>query len=391
MRYEVPNYRLKELIKMIKRAQGKGANISFRIIREFEKEFEIVVNDSASRTADSVKVMTTCSEIEINGEYKENGWEFVATIEHTPNGNIIRCINSEYEKSIPSKYLTCGPECEHCHTIRSRKDTYLVYNSENKEFKQVGKTCLLDFTKGLTPETCEAFAGVFDFCASCKELDGEEFMSGFSTSPDFGFSSENAKKLAYGIVKKFGYEKSDTPYSSAKKLTDCIFNRKSINDLGIKPATDEEIKAVDTYADSIYDGESGYMRNAKLAWLNNMTSARDFALICSFVSVYFRKMQQLAKEKVARETTNYVGNIGDKITVDVANYRCLYNKYTRISNYNSAISYIYEIIGKDGNTYIWSSSNKLEGDIKQVIGTIKDHKEYKGVKQTVLTRCKVIM
>ena len=42
-----------------------------------------------------------------------------------------------------------------------------------------------------------------------------------------------------------------------------------------------------------------------------------------------------------------------------------------------------------GNEFIWSTSSKSwnVGDVKHIRATIKDYKLYKGVKQTVLTRC----
>lgn len=381
MKYEVPAYRLEKLTKLIKRAQNKGGNISFNVLDAFDKKLKIIVNDDATRTAYSVPIIAKFYNVEIDGEYKINCWQFVATLEHNDNGNIIRCINSEFENKIPSKYLTSGCYCEHCHTIRDRKDTYLIYNENDNEFKQVGKTCLLDYTNGLTPETCSAFANVFNYCASINDgIDNDDIFSSLtSNSPDLGFYNNSVKKIAYSIVKRFGYIKEST----SRQISEVL-----MGDKYIEPASDEEIEKVDEFAQSITD-EYDYMRNAKLAWLNSRASYRDFALIGSFVSVYLKNLARLEKEAKARKTTNYVGNIGDKIIVDVASYRVLYTKTLQVSYYNTSVSYVYEIIDTNGNTYIWSSSKELGEGIKQIVGTIKDHKEYKGTKQTIITRCKV--
>ena len=44
----------------------------------------------------------------------------------------------------------------------------------------------------------------------------------------------------------------------------------------------------------------------------------------------------------------------------------------------------------DGNCYIWTTSAKSwEPDTEHhIVGTVKDHKQYKGMKQTILTRCR---
>jgi hypothetical protein len=47
---------------------------------------------------------------------------------------------------------------------------------------------------------------------------------------------------------------------------------------------------------------------------------------------------------------------------------------------------------KEGNVYIWKTGKDMEKDgaeNKTLVGTLKEHNEYKGVKQNVLTRCKI--
>lgn len=55
-------------------------------------------------------------------------------------------------------------------------------------------------------------------------------------------------------------------------------------------------------------------------------------------------------------------------------------------------SYLHTMSDSDDNVYIWSTSSRKLDKHKtyRLKGTIKDHKEYNGVKQTVLTRCSVI-
>ena len=57
-------------------------------------------------------------------------------------------------------------------------------------------------------------------------------------------------------------------------------------------------------------------------------------------------------------------------------------------------------VDDDGNVYVWKTSKDMgycvngywqefeKGSRLTLTGKIKDHKEYKGVKQTMLTRCK---
>jgi hypothetical protein len=98
--------------------------------------------------------------LEVEGTAIVSGWEFVATLEHTPDGNIVRTYNNDF--NIPERYLTSKSVCEHCGTNRKRKDTYLVRNVETMEYKQVGKSCLRDYTKGMSAEFVSTFWSAFD-------------------------------------------------------------------------------------------------------------------------------------------------------------------------------------------------------------------------------------
>lgn len=81
--------------------------------------------------------------------------------------------------------------------------------------------------------------------------------------------------------------------------------------------------------------------------------------------------------------SQYQGNIGDRIVVEVTVTKALHlNGY-----YGPSTMHIMN--DADGNEYVWTTAAKswAEGSVKTIRGTIKDHKEYKNTKQTVLTRC----
>ena len=151
-KYLIPTSEIENLTKKINSIKNKGADIVFEVGNEVVREYT---------PEHGPKMGIKCLEVEIEGEYKINDWTFVGTIEHGSSGNIIRSFDTSLEGKIPSKYRTIGQECEHCHKIRDRKDTYLVYNDKTNEFKQVGKTCLMGYTNGLSAEFCARLVDVF--------------------------------------------------------------------------------------------------------------------------------------------------------------------------------------------------------------------------------------
>lgn len=82
----------------------------------------------------------------------------------------------------------------------------------------------------------------------------------------------------------------------------------------------------------------------------------------------------------------FVGEIGDRIEFELKIKKAI----TLTGMYGISTMHVME--DENGNTFIWTTASKtLEvGTTYRMKGTIKDHKEYKGVKQTVLTRCTLL-
>ena len=56
--------------------------------------------------------------------------------------------------------------------------------------------------------------------------------------------------------------------------------------------------------------------------------------------------------------------------------------------------WLVKFVSVDGNVFMWraSSLNALPDDfaeIKKITGTVKNHDEFRGIKQTFINRCKV--
>lgn len=377
--YIIPTFKLDNLQKQINHIKNKGVDVTFNISSPYKKKVSPL---------SYIEVV----DVGVEGKYKINGWEFVATVEHTDHGNIIRRAPGMEDVQIPEKYKTIGQECEHCHIIRDRKDTYLVYNEDTKEFKQVGRTCLKNYTNGLDAETCTQLSSLEAYLNSdnTDNFDNSEedrIAKGSGKRFDY-LKADDFKKLAYSEVKKNGYMGGENNDSSANRTIASLFKEEDADDL--IPATDKDIEEINTWVESKVDSPTNneYMSNAIIAWKKEYLESRDLNLIASLISVYLRDKMYI-KQRQENTTSEYVGNTGDKIIVDINTQRVLYTKSGSQYAYNAPDTYVYEIKDAKGNIYVWSTYLELEG-VKQIIATVKDHKEYKGVKQTILTRGKII-
>lgn len=98
--------------------------------------------------------------------------------------------------------------------------------------------------------------------------------------------------------------------------------------------------------------------------------------------------RKIEEEKAKSE---YIGQVGEKIEINVTLKKSIWYEAPSFRGFGTETRYIH--IFKDGdNTLIWKTWNgigKESGETLTIKGTIKEHNEYEGEKQTILTRCKV--
>jgi hypothetical protein len=125
-----------------------------------------------------------------------------------------------------------------------------------------------------------------------------------------------------------------------------------------------------------------------IMWLadNYTGNQKEFvAKLQSLKEVYFKNLTEKNKEE---STSEYYGNIDEKAQLIVKVYRI------KATNYDGEMVYQYYFVDRDGNKfYTYSIKNAdtyKEGDILEVKGTIKQHREIVGIKYTYLNRLKVL-
>lgn len=344
--------------------------------------------------------------VEVEGEAKYNGWRFIATIDHHDEGNVIRAYDTEIE--VPAQYKTCGPTCEHCNKIRSRKDTYLIYNEESNEFKQVGRGCLQEFTNGLSAEN------VAFFCSIYEKM--EEGFGYTGTSYNRYVDVEYILQYAFECYKHWGYQKSrnsfeeEIPFnyrSTLERVLDYYYIQRQMpkrreelyaemNEVGFNEKSEYAVETTKAALDWIRNenGEdSEYIRNLHVICSDKYTDYRSLGILVSLTIAYARHLDQVAAyEKKQKEVeaekaaSQHIGEVKQRIIVGVASFEC---KSSWSNMYG--VTFLYRFTDNNGNVFVWYASSAVENEdrVATITGTVKEHSEYNGVKQTVLTRCKV--
>lgn len=320
--------------------------------------------------------------VEVEGKLNIPGWEFVASIDKTEKGNILRGI-----KEIPSIYYDIEPQCEHCGINRFRKNTYLIYNKETKEYKQVGKSCLKEYTNGIDANVFAYFASIYDVLEQESKYRGERFSK--------YYSMHKVLLYAFELIKNFGYQNKESESSTKYHVFDylsleegtCDFQKvaylkREKEEIGFNPFNDENKEKVKEVLNWLYslENDSNYVQNLKTICSLEYIEVKHVGILVS-IFAYYDKMNNNKEEK---KESNYVGNIGDKISFKVDSFVCVCTFGTMYGD-----MYLYKIVDENGNVFIWKTNNEINGDVSSIKGTIKNQEEYKGIKQNILTRCKI--
>lgn len=104
--------------------------------------------------------------------------------------------------------------------------------------------------------------------------------------------------------------------------------------------------------------------------------------------------ERLEQERIEaqKKKSQYIGEVGERITLD-AIYE--YTAWFTVRGFYGGEDTIYIHNFRTGdNKLVWKTSKGTpqlinEGDKVRLVGTVKEHKEYKGEKQTALTRCRI--
>lgn len=375
--YLIPNYNIPILERKINKLRNKGANITFDVV---DNDVQVPIAELGNNYTMS------CSRVNVDGEYKINGWVFVGTIEHGSPENIIRLADYSFEGRIPERYRTAGRDCEHCHIKRDRNDTYLVYNEEHDEFKQVGRTCLKGYTRGLDADTCAEMvslnAELDKLSSSANEGEFEIDMNDRTYSNHIHYPMETARLQALKYVQEHGYK----PRETGIEFADALASNSDLPKGSVDLANEIEMWLE---APPLND----WKRNAHAAWVKKYYEPRDAGLITSAANSYIKQQQLNIRNQNSSNLSNeYAGEVGQSVEFVIADIKVAYER-TGGSFYNYYSYPVYRMIGKDGKIYLWGSSNpevepqkgdKLKGTIKRLI------ERPNGEKQTELTRCKII-
>lgn len=419
LRRSIPASRRGDLDKRMKRLSKRAAKLglpapTYEVIETFRKV--------VGRTLTDAPIYRTFLTIEIENPAValEGGWTFLGVVQHTPAGNILRTARGTLADLAPyreSKSTTC----DHCGTRRRRKDTYLVENAAH-EVVRVGSTCIesylghrafetLGYAKGLSAALDDAAGGGGAWVPSVATIDFLVVVAMVVRLA--GWTSRGAARdggppatadLAWIWLFSSGRARQRLPLQvleGTPSPADHAAAEKALAWAGeIDPATPSE-----------------YLSNLRVACALEQVSSesRTSGLVASALPAYLREVErevQRRREAEAREDdrNEWVGRPGDKIgrKLSTADRRrgaeahpAIEAEVVMTRDIDGAYGYtqLVKLRADDGLALTWFASGGAyyeddrrvaPGDRVVIRGTVKKHAEYRGRRETVLTRCKLI-
>lgn len=379
----------KKLNRIAKKCVKHGNDFTFEIKGE---EIRETYNKELGRTEYHKFIL-----VEVDGTAKIDDWECVAVIEHHDIGNIIRRINTEIE--IPNRFKNTENFCEHCNTRRQRNNLFIIHNVKTDEWKQVGGSCLKLYTGGLNMEYVTAY---MDGITELEECDGVVHIGG-----KVYWNVEEVIGYAVEVINKTGYYNAQANIPT-KSIVMTLMNRRldkaieSINDaflnakMGIrfcesdfnKEETADTVKKVIEHYKGIND-DTEFMHNISIILNNKYMNPKNIGYVCYLPKGYTEHIKE--QERIAKRSneTNYFGEVGCRYKSKSINDIVLITTWEN----QFGVTYVYKITLEDGCVLTWKTNKSLyinDGEkFNKIDFTVKEHKEYKGEKQTEVTRCKI--
>lgn len=364
----------RKLEKIASKAEKYGCNFAYTIGEEHPEIVTVRSTDGItawdieSLTVAAVDVSISCDSL-----ICANGWQVLAHIEHGTQGNIVTAFNCD---PLPIWY-SLAPHCDHCSTNRNRKETYIVQN-ENGAQKQVGKSCLKEYT-GIIPETAVLFASVRD----CLIDDSVTYET--ASGAERMYSTAQIVALAVDSVAARGYIRSTEPGSTKAAIIDAISKQ-------AEPTTKamEKAQAILLWLSNLSNDVTGIERDCKPLALSQYCKFSHFGRLAYMPIAYDKEQERKAKEEDrqvaqnAEKCSEYIGTVGEKVSFK-AEKAILVTSWATVYGY----TYLYKFTCEN-NVFIWFASRAVSvADGATITGTIKEHSTRDGVKQTILTRCKI--
>jgi hypothetical protein len=357
-------------------------------------------------------------EIKIEGESPIlGGYEFIANIEHTDVGNIINISPNSSVKNLPEEYRKAGATCDHCHTKRDRNNTFVLKDTKTGDLKRVGRNCLKNFIPDVDPKNLLGYASTLEkalnIAVGGEDMDESNLGIGGGSSKYYDATNFLFYIcVAYFLDGKYisgtkARQNAMTDQGSTMSTAQFAMNLKNNRDKDVEKEIDsvrskaaDLAKKIDEWKDTKdWDAMAeqkpemaNYFQNMKIIARSQAIQYKNAGYHASLLGMYLRDQadsQRDADNKTNAANKTYIGNIGEKITVDAT------VKVSKPFQSQFGVGQMYVFNDPNGNEMVYFASKDMGLEVGQtykIQATVKNQQisKYNQQPQTIITRAKIL-
>lgn len=381
-RYDIPAENLDKLKKQLQKLSKKCSRLGFAPL------IAHVVGRGTRADQGAVYAYVT---VELCGQpLKLEGWSFLGTLEHVEDEVLLRSIPG---KQIPESYKQARPEwCDQCKLVRARTKSFVISHDDGTTM-QVGRNCLVDFFAGHDPHALASYA---ELLQSAQDLSIASAVVGPNTTICY-FMEEYLAYVAqlnaqHGFVTRKAARGS---YPVVQATADIAWRALGAR-LPLDPIYLQEAQDAIAWVAAWTQGRTlnDYEYNVSVVAALPTVESRTAGLAASIIAAKEREAQKAQRAAAAPAPSltpsSYFGTKGVRETFALT---FIDARYIAASYPGAASPFLYRFVDAAGNQAAYFSERDLNlsaGVSYKLKATVKDQREYKGVKQTILTRITVL-
>ena len=350
------------------------------------------------------KVRIEYRDITVTGEApKFAGWSLVARVDFDHSEPLFAAAPGE---TVPESYRGTDATCDHCKKVRARKNVFILRNEAGDTIK-VGRNCIKDFLGHNSPENVlRTMTWLRDLASMLDEAGDEDRWGSFGGAYVPTWPVVTVLEFASACIRRSGWCSGGAAWASEDKTSTkgevlYFMDPPNPRPRGFVPLIPDETdeanaKAAIEYAATL-KGRNDYEFKLGVIARDEWAGWKDIGILVSLIPAWMRHVEreiEYKKKRAAEPVSNHFGEIKKRevFTLTVESVRYLESDW--------GVTVLYMFRDLDGNVAKWFASREHFSDMGEhdaphgltyrVKATVKAHGDWKGRKETVLTRAAVI-
>jgi hypothetical protein len=283
-------------------------------------------------------------------------------------------------------------DCDHCHMQRERRYLFLLEEVETGKILEVGKTCLKDYVGRQGADAMMRRAQLLMTVINMvEEIDEVGFSNGRPPEPvvDLRWLMAAAVRQIRqrGFVSRARAE--ETGDLATAEIVGEMARSGRMASKGMKAFASEDVARADAV---IHWARKVLPQKADLGEFESMIIhharfdmvglKRGVGVMVAAVTA-FDRYEELEAGAESLKALGYAGDLGERLETKVVRKR----SFSSETRWGLMWKHIFR--DPEGRQIVWKTGKALEEDKVVLKGRVKEHGEYRGIPQTVVTRCSI--